>query len=133
MKNLGAGFIFIYKERILLLKKSDKDVWDIPGGRKQRKETYLQAATRETIEEIGVIPNFEKVGFYFREDKNNKYKIFYAKVVNPFKCFLSDEHEDYDWFPIKKLPQKLHKKISEAIDYLIESIKKEQKNDWFIN
>ena len=40
--------------RILLVKPTYKDGWDIPGGYVEPGESPLQAATREVVEELGL-------------------------------------------------------------------------------
>lgn len=136
MKNCGAGIIFICQNDILLLKKADKDHWDIPGGKKDDDENYASAAKRETKEEIGGLPTFKKVGYYVHETKKNKFKIYFAKVEKKFKCKLSDEHSDWDWFEIKDIPQNLHPKVAGALDFLkdalFRNVDKKVKN-WFIS
>lgn len=134
MKNCGSGILFMCGSDLLLLKKTSKDVWDIPGGKKKEDESYLEAAKRETIEEIGQLPEFKKIGHYVHETNNNKFKIYYAKVPNKFKCKLSKEHSDYEWFYHKNLPQNLHVKVAGAIDFiqnaLFQNVDKNVKN-WF--
>lgn len=130
MKNRGAGFLFMHGDKILLLKKTGKNLWDIPGGHKESKESFLDAAKRETIEEIGLLPDFTKLGFFLSESKKYKFKIYFAKVSNLFSCIISQEHESWDWFDINKLPHKLHKKIRGAIEFIIRQ-KEKSKSDWF--
>ena len=134
MKNCGAGIIFICKDEILLLEKANKQFWDIPGGKKKSSESYGDAAKRESEEEIGILPKYKKIGFYVHEGKNNKFKVYFAKVDKKFKCRLSDEHTDWKWFQINKLPQNLHIKVAGAIDFLTDALYKnidKKIQNWF--
>ena len=136
MKNEGAGIIFVSDEKILLTKKTDKNLWDIPGGRKKESESFFDAAKREAEEEIGKYPKFKKIGHYIEETNKFKYKIYFVKIDNTFSCVLSKEHDDWNWFEINKLPQKIHRKIDGAIEFLKDFLKKNTKNtikDWFSN
>ena len=40
MKNRGAGFLFMNGDKILLLKKTGKNLWDIPGGHRNQKNHF---------------------------------------------------------------------------------------------
>lgn len=122
MKNCGAGIVFIFNSQILLLKKKDKDVWDIPGGKKDEDESYTAAAKRETEEEIGILPKYKKIGYYLHETGKNKFKVYFAKVQKKIKCKLSEEHSDWDWFNIKELPPNLHPKVAGALDFLKDAL-----------
>ena len=42
------------KGRILLIKKSYRKAWSVPGGLLKRGETWEQAAVRELFEEVGI-------------------------------------------------------------------------------
>jgi 8-oxo-dGTP pyrophosphatase MutT (NUDIX family) len=117
-----------------LTKKADKNLWDIPGGRKEDDESFFNAAKREAEEEIGKYPKFKKIGQYIEETKKFKYKVYFCKVENTFSCMLSKEHDDWNWFEINKLPQNLHKKVDGAIVFLKDFLKKNTKekiSDWF--
>lgn len=50
----GALVAIWYKEDILLIQKSYRSAWSIPGGLVDRGETAPQAAVRETFEEVGL-------------------------------------------------------------------------------
>lgn len=116
-KNKGAGIIFLHNDKVLLL-KSSKNIWEIPGGRKESGENFLDAARRETLEEIGSCPSFKLIGKYIYENDKNKYKIYFGVVDKKFKCKISDEHEDWGWFNLKNLPQPLHVKVVGALKML---------------
>jgi 8-oxo-dGTP pyrophosphatase MutT (NUDIX family) len=52
-----------YKGRILLIQKSYRKVWSLPGGLLNKGETLEQAAVRETFEEVGVSLNEKDLVF----------------------------------------------------------------------
>jgi 8-oxo-dGTP pyrophosphatase MutT (NUDIX family) len=130
MKNKGAGFLFMHGDKVLLLKKRNKNLWDIPGGHKEPKESFIEAAKRESKEEIGKLPKYKKAGYSLSESKKYKFKIYFAEVDKLFSCELSEEHESWGWFNIKNLPHKLHKKIRGAVQFLQQE-KNQTKQDWF--
>jgi len=116
-KNEGAGILFICSDDILLL-QNDAGIWEIPGGKKNKGEKFLETAIRETVEEIGHCPKLKKIGYYIHETDKNKFKIYFGLVDSKFKCKISDEHIDWKWCPINNLPQPLHAKVTGAIKFL---------------
>ena len=64
---LGANALIVCNGKILLEKRSDCDLWGLVGGGVKRKETTIQAITREIWEELGLrIPKeqLHKLGVY---------------------------------------------------------------------
>lgn len=64
---LGANALIVCNGKILLEKRADCDLWGLVGGGVKRKETTLQAITREIWEELGLrIPQekFQKLAVY---------------------------------------------------------------------
>lgn len=56
MKTQGAFVVVCNKEQgILLVKRKDVPLWDLPGGRAEQDETVEECAIRETYEETGYI------------------------------------------------------------------------------
>jgi 8-oxo-dGTP diphosphatase len=54
----AAGAIVVHEGRLLLVKRGQppsQGLWSFPGGRIELGETVAQAATRETLEETGVV------------------------------------------------------------------------------
>jgi len=50
----GAIVAIWHDGRILLIKKSYRKRWSVPGGMVNKGETWKQAAVRETFEEVGI-------------------------------------------------------------------------------
>ena len=82
---ISAGILFVYKDRILLAQptKSRGNMWGIPKGKVEAGENYAQAASRETMEEIGVYvdPNklseCELITYIDRRTSNIYKKVYY--------------------------------------------------------
>ena len=65
--HLGANAIITCRGKLLLEKRSDSDVWGLPGGGCKKTETGRDAIAREVYEELGLrIPKdrFEKLAVY---------------------------------------------------------------------
>lgn len=90
--------------------------WNFPGGKLEHNETLLQAAVRETHEEVGVTvdPNFFKlihvthvrtngthikdiIGFYFLAEA------WHGEAFNK----EPDRHSEIGWFAIDQLPDNI--------------------------
>jgi len=50
----GSLVVVWNREKILLVRKSYRKGWSIPGGLLKKDETWEQAAVRETFEEVGI-------------------------------------------------------------------------------
>lgn len=64
---LGANCIFLWRDKLLLEKRTDSDIWGLVGGGCKKTETGREAIAREAYEELGVrIPKdrFEKLAVY---------------------------------------------------------------------
>ena len=64
---LGANALIVCNGKLLLEKRADCDLWGLIGGGVKRRETTLQAITREIWEELGLrIPKekFRKLNVY---------------------------------------------------------------------
>jgi 8-oxo-dGTP diphosphatase len=59
---VAAGALFFDADaRVLLVKPTYKDGWDIPGGYVEPDETPLQACRREVREELGLEPDIHEL------------------------------------------------------------------------
>jgi 8-oxo-dGTP diphosphatase len=96
----------------LLLKRSMHSAsnpwkWEFPGGKVDRSEILENAILRETAEETGLTIELDHVAgsaeSEFREWRV-AHLIMEGRPVSG-KVVLSDEHDDYQWVPISKLPE----------------------------
>ena len=72
---VGCG-VLIENEKgeVLLQKRSDTGEWCVPGGALEPGETYIEAATRELSEEVGIkVSDLKLFGLYSGEDREIHY------------------------------------------------------------
>lgn len=133
IKNQGAGFLFYTSDSVLLLLKAKNLLWEIPGGKKKQNEKHIEAAKRETKEEIGKLPKHTRTGFQLIETDKHEFKIYFGKVLKKFSCKISDEHLKWKWIKIDKLKDyKLHPKVEKAVQFIKNTLHGPKKSgDWF--
>ena len=93
---LGANAIITYNGKILLEKRRDCDIWGLIGGGVKRKETPLQAITREIYEELGlrILPDkMKKLSVYGEPGRVAAYKdgSIWRMVVVAFSLELEEQ------------------------------------------
>jgi 8-oxo-dGTP pyrophosphatase MutT (NUDIX family) len=113
----AAGVLFLAKDTgrcLLQLREADKrqrHTWGFFGGTLEQGETPYQAIQRELAEEIGLVPEIEKlnpIDVFQSKDRNFYYYSFVAVVDNEFHPVLNNESAGYAWVDIGKWPQPLH-------------------------
>ena len=131
----GAGILFATpKGDGLFLKRKGADqagTWSIPAGRVEQDEEPCDAARRESIEEIGVLPKWELAALHRETRDGVDFATFGQQVDDRFDPVLNDEHDEYVWAPLDDPPQPLHpglaalleKFAKPAVDGEIKSIK----------
>jgi 8-oxo-dGTP pyrophosphatase MutT (NUDIX family) len=90
------------KGEVLLQKRSDTGEWCVPGGALEPGETYIEAATREVFEEVGIkVSELELFGLYSGDDRMIHYPngdIVYSLSVifktNKYEGEISDEDSE---------------------------------------
>lgn len=115
--NTAAGVVFLAKDTgrcLLQLRNSDKrfkNTWGFWGGMIEGTETPYECIQRELREEIGFVPELQKlnpIDIYQSRDKNFYYYSFVAVVDNEFIPTLNSESAGYAWVDIGAWPQPLH-------------------------
>lgn len=120
------GIIFNNQKGVLLLKRGD--FWDIPGGRMDDDEEFLDTLRRELAEELPGI-EVQEVGELLgahrvQKDIDGEISLvllyFEVKATLPEPVKLSDEHDDYLWVKSKtEIPESLNKEVTSILQELL--------------
>lgn len=114
----ASGLFFLYKNSVLLLKRTNNGLWGFPGGHTEVNETPWTGAVRECREETGYeVLEAPKWSVRQRHD-DVEYTSFYIDLPAPFTPVLNDEHSEFGWFPIEELPENCHQGIFDVISRL---------------
>lgn len=124
-KRMAAGCLFLdAHQRVLLVKPSYKDSWEIPGGVVEEDESPRACAKRETLEEIGldlrvgrllVVDYCEGVG-----DKTESLMFIFdggileTNEINAIKL-QSEELVSFKFFPHDELPEPMTSTLSKRV------------------
>lgn len=122
-KKTGVGFgVMILKDNKVLLGKRHEDpekadselhgegTWTMPGGKIKFKESFEEAAYRETLEETGIELNKEslKVISLTNDIVEDAHFITIGLLCQNFngspKVMEPDEITEWQWFPLDNLP-----------------------------
>jgi 8-oxo-dGTP diphosphatase len=116
MLQIGVKAIFRNDEGLFLFIKRSSgytqsnldEVWDIPGGRLNERESLIDALKREITEEIGYtltnIPKLLAAQDIFVEKKNlHVVRLTYLVNENVKDIKLSKEHSNYSWISLDDL------------------------------
>lgn len=95
------------RTQILLQKREDFRVWDIPGGMVEAGEDFATAAIREAYEETGLtVEIIRHVGDFHRPQAKKVAHLYECRVIGGEIIKQSSETIDVDWFSIKDLPKR---------------------------
>lgn len=105
-KTSGCFTIVINKENhILLAKRKDYPIWDLPGGALEKEEALESCAIRETEEETGYIISIKrKIGEYYQPQYDDMQHLFLGEIIGGSPIKDGTETEKVDWFRPNKLP-----------------------------
>lgn len=106
----AAGTLIIADGKVLFLHRGSggdhPEEWAFPGGKTEDGETAEESARRETLEETGYEPH-KLIELGKTSEGSVEFTTFYHEC-RPFEVALSDESEEYAWFPIGAWPEPLH-------------------------
>lgn len=105
----AAGILFITDDgQALLLKRGDGSdypgAWCFPGGTTEEGETPEETAERETIEELGFLPEGKRILLTRQISAEGvDYTTFIQRVKKPFVPKLNGEHDAFMWGDPEKI------------------------------
>jgi len=116
MYTLGAfAVIRDAQGKVLLCHRTDRDEWDLPGGRTESSEPPWDTVAREVEEEVGLRVKPEVlVGVYWVPSRSDLVFTFVCTVVSG-ELRISDEADQIDWFPPSELPSNMSRRHIERI------------------
>ena len=109
--NGAAGLLLYRADEILLQHRApwvhNGDTWGIPGGARDSHESALEAALRESNEEIGIDSRFVTAQFSHLDDHIDwRYETIVA-LLEPEGALFKNNHETVDlrWFSIAQVTE----------------------------
>lgn len=134
MKKIGVGSLFKSREtnRYLFIMRTTKSYngqFGLVGGKVQKGESIQEGLCREIFEEIGFIPEIEKMvrfSEFISDDKQFWYYSALIVVEKEFIPILNSESNGYAWVKLSNLPRPMHPRVKELFnnEYVVESIER---------
>ena len=127
MFTVGAfAIIFDHRKRVLLCHRRDFDLWNLPGGRVEKREAPWAGIVREVNEETGLDVQIKKlIGIYFKPNKNELVFSFLCNIQRG-RIHMTDEANKIDFFRYDDLPKNISKKQKERIKDALDNLKRDQ-------
>lgn len=128
----GASVVVFDKsnKKVLLVKRRDVPLWNIPGGAIEPGETARQAAIREAQEEAGYkVKLIRKVGIWKNFKTSGTNTVYLGKIVAG-KPKIGPESSEIKFFPIKSLPDTL---LRHQQDRIFEASLRKQPQNYTVN
>ncbi|OBA06344.1 DNA mismatch repair protein MutT [Bacillus subtilis] len=102
-----GAFVIVTNEKhqILLVKRKDVPLWDLPGGKVDPGETAEAAGLREVLEETGYNAVLSaKIGVYQRPKFQDEQYVFAGNITGGRAIVIGMETADMKWFSLQRLP-----------------------------
>jgi len=105
MQTIGAfAVIFDAAANVLLCHRTDRDAWNLPGGRVESNESPWEAVVREVQEEVGLHVRVERLlGVYSVPEREDLVFNFLCVPVGGAVC-TSTEADQVHWFSRNAIP-----------------------------
>ncbi len=116
------GIIFDAEGRVLLCHRTDKDLWNLPGGQLETGEVPWAGVVREVREETGLEVRVTKLlGVYSKANKDEIVFSFLCEVVGG-ETELNDEADKIEYFAVDSLPPNTSPKQVERIQDALQKL-----------
>jgi ADP-ribose pyrophosphatase YjhB (NUDIX family) len=104
---LLSGCAILKQGELLLIRKKDREFWELPGGRVSSDEAE-QVAAAKTKEQIGVEPTIiqQFTLLEYQKDENNIEASIFECEIDPEAKFVPGENiEEIKWFSVSGLKE----------------------------
>lgn len=124
---VGAAILIVDNQnRLLLMKRSDSGCWGPSGGAVEPGEVVETAAKREALEETGLLVGeisllgvFSGPELYYKypngDEVYNVTIVYLSRDVSGEIC-LNEEHTEWRWFAVDKIPEDISPPIIPVIE-----------------
>ncbi|MBP2057740.1 8-oxo-dGTP pyrophosphatase MutT (NUDIX family) [Lactobacillus colini] len=134
----AGGLIYRLKDnevQLLIVQSNINGSWGFPKGHLEQGETNRQAARREVLEEVGLVPDFDfsfekSITYTITRNREKTVKLFIAKSTPGQSVRLQDnEIKSAKWLSYKDAEQflrypELIKIFEDVIEYVYKRMKK---------
>jgi len=101
----GSAIILDDNSKVLLCLRTDKNVWNLPGGRVELGESPWAAVVREVKEETGLDVKINKfLGVTSKPEKSDIAFLFLCQAVSG-ELTLNNEAKDLRYFSLDEIPK----------------------------
>ncbi|XBG78100.1 NUDIX domain-containing protein [Enterococcus cecorum] len=101
----GAFNVVICNQKVLLVKRRDFPLWDLPGGVVESDELPSEATIREMYEETGYEVQIDyEFARYIDKTRNDCQHLFKSHIINGELKRTTTETRDLRWFSLNRLP-----------------------------
>lgn len=113
----ASGCIFLANDtgRVMLQQRSGNTshprTWGFFGGKSEQDERPIQTLLRELEEEVGILPDVQKIyplTQFVSPDKKFVYNTFVVSIFEEFIPQLNNESNGFCWVKIGNWPRPLH-------------------------
>lgn len=99
------GLIFNEKAEVLLCHRRDYDLWNLPGGKLESKETPWEGVIREVKEETGLDVEVVKLtGIYSKSTEKDEIVFSFLCEIIGGELTLNKEADKIEYFRLKNIP-----------------------------
>lgn len=131
---IGATTLLVNQHnQLLMIKRTDNNLWGVPGGGLELGETLEECAKRETLEETGIaIEKLDYFGVYSGKDLHYIYPngdevymvtIVFKTNIKAKEVKLSHEHSAYKFVKMTQMPENLSPTLKPILHDLITKFK----------
>ncbi len=122
MKTAGTFVLFFNDQgHVLLCKRRDRDLWNLPGGRVEDGESPWEATLREVHEEIGVTAQLERLTGVYHKPAQDEIVFQFLGTITEGTPTTSDEVAEVGYFPLNTLPRNTAPMQAERIRWYAET------------
>lgn len=109
MVRLGVNVVILdERARVLLARRDNPPIWNLPGGGVEPDEAPWDAAVRETAEEVGLQVHIERLtGVYDRSPDGDPVLVFRARVTGG-ELTTTAESTELGWFDPQAPPEPIN-------------------------